>query len=79
MWGYGSGMDELRALVELIERLHVRPGLSPWQWSEAEIAASEITDCVGFSEGLECCLDRVRSSPEFQAAKARTRSDRAST
>jgi len=50
-------VNEFAVLVAMIEHLHLT-------------AEDEQHECVGFSEGQLCCLDRVRSSPEFAAAKA---------
>jgi hypothetical protein len=33
-------------------------------------AEDERHECIGWQEGQACCLDRVRTSPEFAAAKA---------
>ena len=78
-------MDELAALVDLIERLHqvpaswsrlidagIYPDGSPWysfdRTEQPDYDRSELDDCVGFSEGQACCVDRVRDSEEFAAA-----------
>ena len=71
-------MDELRTLVDLIERLHRVPpvrtdGVMGRQWEGFDWDAGELGDCIGFSEGQACCLTRVRESPEFAAALVRLR------
>ena len=50
-------MTEFVVLVAMIEHLHLT-------------VEDERYECIGWQEGQACCLDRVRPSPEFAAAKA---------
>lgn len=61
-WREASRQDTLSDLVELIERLHV-----------PEAAENELHECIGYQEGQACCLDRLRASAEFAAAKRNSR------